>query len=66
MAFGVPLPMIAHMVDWSAGTLAKMSLRYGYFSVEEMRSAMQRAGKNSPGVPTKVPTVFSEEKAKLQ
>jgi integrase len=37
----IPLPIIAKIVGWSAGTLAKMAARYGHFSVEEMRSALE-------------------------
>ncbi|HXS94178.1 MAG TPA: site-specific integrase [Candidatus Limnocylindrales bacterium] len=58
----VPLPIIAKIVGWSPGTLAKMSARYGHFSVEEMRSALDSIGrdverfsespKNSPKWPT--------------
>ena len=51
IAAGVPLPMIAKMVGWSAGTLAKMSARYGHFSLEEMRSAVEAASrKTQPNV----------------
>jgi integrase len=41
IAARIPLPMIQKIVGWSAGTLAKMSARYGHFSVEEMRSALE-------------------------
>ena len=43
----VPLPIIQKIVGWSAGTLAKMVSRYGHFSIEEMRSAMESAGRAS-------------------
>ncbi len=36
--------MIAKIVGWSAGTLAKMAARYGHFGLEEMRAAMERLG----------------------
>jgi integrase len=41
IAARVPLPIIAKIVGWSAGTLAKMAARYGHFSIEEMRSALE-------------------------
>jgi len=41
----VPLPIVAKLVGWSAGTLAKMAARYGHFSVEEMRSALEPIGR---------------------
>jgi integrase len=35
-----PLPIIGKIAGWSASTLAKMMARYGHFTVEEMRSAL--------------------------
>ena len=43
----VPLPMVGKILGWSAGTLAKMASRYGHFSLEEMRSAME-SGQHGP------------------
>jgi len=40
----IPLPIIAKLVGWSPGTLAKMAARYGHFSLEEMRSALDSIG----------------------
>jgi integrase len=37
----VPLPIIAKIVGWSAGTMAKMAARYGHFGIEELRSAVE-------------------------
>jgi integrase len=37
----IPLPIIAKIVGWAPGTLAKMAARYGHFSVEEMRTALE-------------------------
>jgi integrase len=44
----IPLPIIAKIVGWSAGTLAKMAARYGHFSIEEMRSALDSIGRPVP------------------
>jgi integrase len=41
IAAGVPLPIIAKIVGWSAGTMAKMAARYGHFSMEELRGAVE-------------------------
>ncbi|HKD84827.1 MAG TPA: integrase [Terriglobales bacterium] len=41
IASRVPLPIIAKIVGWSAGTLAKMSARYGHFGIEELRAAVE-------------------------
>jgi hypothetical protein len=41
IAARVPLPIIAKIVGWSAGTMAKMAARYGHFGIEELRSAVE-------------------------
>jgi integrase len=41
IAAGIPLPMIAKIVGWSAGTMAKMAARYGHFGIEELRGAVE-------------------------
>lgn len=45
----VPIPIIAKMVGWSAGTMAAMAGRYGHFSMDDMREALDainRGGKS--------------------
>lgn len=69
IAARVPLPMIAKIVGWSAGTLAKMSARYGHFSVEEMRSALDSISGNAAiaqGYPKKSPKSRGEETQNIQ
>ncbi|MGC2107867.1 MAG: integrase [Candidatus Korobacteraceae bacterium] len=41
IAARVPLPLIAKIVGWSAGTMAKMAARYGHFGIEELRGAVE-------------------------
>jgi hypothetical protein len=41
IAARVPLPIIAKIVGWPAGTTAKMAARYGHFGLEELRSAVE-------------------------
>jgi integrase len=41
IAAGVPLPIIAKIVGWSASTMAKMAKRYGHFGLEELRGAVE-------------------------
>ena len=41
IAARIPLPIIAKIVGWSAGTMAKMAARYGHFGIEELRSAVE-------------------------
>ena len=49
IAARVPLPIIAKIVvGWSAGTLAKMSTRYGHFALDELRSAVEAISAPAP------------------
>jgi len=41
IAARVPLPIIAKIVGWASGTLAKMAARYGHFGIEELRGAVE-------------------------
>jgi integrase len=41
IAARVPLPIIAKIVGWSAGTMAKMAARHGHFSMDELRGAVE-------------------------
>ena len=56
IAARVPLPIIAKIVGWSAGTMAKMAARYGHFSMDELRGAVEaisapRIAQESPQFP---------------
>jgi integrase len=53
IAARVPLPIVAKIVGWSAGTMAKMAARYGHFGIEELRSAVESIGRAEiePGSP---------------
>jgi integrase len=69
IAARVPLPIIGKIVGWSAGTLAKMAARYGHFSLEEMRSAMDsisRAPEISEGYPQNPPISTDAETGRIQ
>ncbi len=69
IAARVPLPIIARIVGWSAGTLAKMSARYGHFSIEEMRVALESIARTpesiSQGYPQKSPKSDDSEQATI-
>jgi integrase len=41
IAARVPLPIIAKIVGWSAGTMARMAARYGHFGMDELRGAVE-------------------------
>jgi integrase len=45
IAARVPLPIIAKIVGWTAGTMAKMATRYGHFAIDELRSAVEAIAK---------------------
>jgi integrase len=70
IAARIPLPIIAKIVGWSAGTLAKMAARYGHFSIEEMRSAMDSIGRSpieiSAGYPQKSPKSGDSKEGQIQ
>ncbi len=46
IAARVPLPIIAKIVGWTAGTMAKMAARYGHFGIEELRGAVEAISSN--------------------
>jgi integrase len=66
IAARVPLPIIAKIVGWSAGTLAKMSTRYGHFALDELRTAVEAISAPAPlrdaGYPQFSPQSESEQK----
>src|SRR5579864_137295 len=41
IAARIPLPIIAKIVGWTAGTMAKMAARYGHFGIEDLRGAVE-------------------------
>lgn len=46
IAARVPLPIIAKIVGWTAGTMAKMAARYGHFGMQELRGAVEAISSN--------------------
>jgi integrase len=55
IAAGTPLPIIGKITGWSAGTLVKMAARYGHFSIDEMRSAVESISGKREGIPQRYP-----------
>jgi integrase len=47
---GVPLPRIARIVGWAAGTLVMMARRYGHFRLEELRADVEAISRNSEAI----------------
>lgn len=46
---GVPLPVVASLLGWSAGTTVRMAKRYGHISGEAQRDAVMRLIAPVPG-----------------
>jgi integrase len=53
IAARVPIPIIAKIVGWSAGTMAKMASRYGHFGLEDLRNAVESM--SAPTIPVESP-----------
>ena len=45
---GVPLPVIASLLGWSAGTTVRMAKRYGHISNDAQRKAVAELGRREP------------------
>jgi integrase len=66
IAARTPLPIISKIVGWSPGTMAKMAARYGHFSLDEMRSAVDSISGSGSGYPQFSPQSTSADKAQIQ
>jgi hypothetical protein len=53
---GVPIAKVAKIVGWSTATMVRMAARYGHFTLDELRGAMDSI--SSTTLQTKSP-VFS-------
>jgi len=70
---GVPLPKVAKIVGWAPSTMVKMAARYGHFTTDDLRDAMERISRpeahfSSAGSPVFSPVSPNQsetEKAKL-
>jgi integrase len=47
---GVPIPVIAQLVGWSASTMMAMAQKYGHFSQDELRKAVETISNSKPPV----------------
>ena len=67
IAAGVPLPVVGKILGLRPSTLARMAARYGHFSVEEMRPAVEAINhQSSQGYPKFSPKPLSEENKKIR
>jgi integrase len=55
---GVPYPVVASIVGWSASTAIRMSKRYGHIGHQALRDAMETL--DGPGSPKKSPKKFNK------
>lgn len=63
---GVPLAKVAKIVGWSASTMVLMAKRYGHFSLNELRSAVESVSEGGiqAGSPVNSPVPESSPEAK--
>jgi hypothetical protein len=45
---GVPIAKVAKIVGWSAATMVRMAARYGHFSLDDLRGAVESISR--PGI----------------
>jgi integrase len=55
---GVPIAKVAKIVGWSPSTMVKMAARYGHFSTDELRGAMETISRSDAHISIESP-VFS-------
>ena len=60
---GIPLPKVAKIVGWSPSSMVKMAARYGHFTSDDLREAMETI---STGSPVFSPVHTDKAGAKLQ
>jgi hypothetical protein len=41
---GIPIAKVAKIVGWSPATMVRMAARYGHFSLNELRGAVESIG----------------------
>lgn len=63
IAARIPLPIIAKIVGWSAGTMAKMAARYGHFGMDELRGAVEAI--SSPKIEARSPQFPPQSEEKI-
>jgi integrase len=66
IAAGVPLPIVAKIVGWSAGTMAKMAARYGHFGMDELRGAVEAISQAPPEIGMGYPQFSPQSDSKTE
>jgi integrase len=52
---GVPISKVAKIVGWSAATMVRMAARYGHFSLDDLRGAVESISRPGPGIQEESP-----------
>jgi integrase len=63
---GVPIAKVAKIVGWSASTMVLMAKRYGHFSLNELRSAVESISATSVDLHSRKPEAGEEQATRLQ
>jgi hypothetical protein len=58
---GVPIAKVAKIVGWSTATMVRMAARYGHFTLDELRGAMDRISSITIQAESPVNSPVSEE-----
>jgi len=66
IAARVPLPIIARIVGWFDGTMAKMAARYGHFGIEELRGAVDAISSTPREIDTGYPQFSPQSDSKTR
>jgi integrase len=62
---GIPIPIIAQLVGWSPSTMVTMAARYGHYSMDALRDAVETISSKGSPVFSPVYTVSKESDSKL-
>jgi DNA-binding MurR/RpiR family transcriptional regulator len=58
---GVPIAKVAKIVGWSTATMVRMAARYGHFTLDELRGAMESISSTTIQTESPVKSPVSEE-----
>jgi integrase len=58
---GIPIAKVAKIVGWSPATMVRMAARYGHFSLEELRGAVESISRSEFQTESPVISPVSEE-----
>jgi integrase len=62
---GIPIAKVAKIAGWSPATMVRMAARYGHFSLNDLRGAVESISGNEIGAVSPVFSPVSEDAAKI-